>query len=108
MRRNYNQKFENKSNVRFGTVFPINNGNFFLSYSTAIKNPSFTERFGFYSETFVGNPNLQPEISISHELGFSKSFHKNFNITSSFFIFLIERSLDVISSKEKLSLKYDN
>ena len=48
----------------------------FLSYSTAIKNPSFTERFGFYSETFVGNPNLQPEISISHELGFSKSFNQ--------------------------------
>ena len=90
MRRNYNQKFENKSNVRFGTVFPINNGKFFLSYSTAIKNPSFTERFGFYSETFVGNPNLQPEISISHELGFSKSFNQNFNITSSFFYSILK------------------
>ena len=94
MRRNYNQKFENKSNVRFGTVFPINNGKFFLSYSTAIKNPSFTERFGFYSETFVGNPNLQPEISISHELGFSKSFNQNFNITSSFFYSILKDEIN--------------
>ena len=94
MRRNYNQKFENKSNVRFGTVFPINNGKFFLSYSTAIKNPSFTERFGFYSETFVGNPNLQPEVSISHELGFSKSFNQNFNITSSFFYSILKDEIN--------------
>jgi len=94
MRRNYNQKFENKSNVRFGTVFPINNGKFFLSYSTAIKNPSFTERFGFYSETFEGNPNLQPEVSISHELGFSKSFSQNFNITSSFFYSILKDEIN--------------
>ena len=94
MRRNYNQKFENKSNIRFGTVFPINDGKFYLSYSTAVKNPSFTERFGYYSETFVGNPNLQPEISISHEFGFSKLLKQNLNLTSSFFYTILKDEIN--------------
>lgn len=35
---------------------------------TAVKNPTFTERFGFYTN-FIGNPNLIPEESTSWELG---------------------------------------
>ncbi|MCZ6525485.1 MAG: TonB-dependent receptor plug domain-containing protein, partial [Gammaproteobacteria bacterium] len=36
------------------------------SYGTGVKNPGFTERFGFFTSetsTFVGNPNLKPEES---------------------------------------------
>ena len=35
---------------------------------TAVKNPTFTERFGFYTN-FIGNPNLIPEELTSWELG---------------------------------------
>ena len=35
---------------------------------TAVKNPTFTERFGFYTN-FIGNPNLITEESTSWELG---------------------------------------
>ena len=33
------------------------------------KNPTFTERFGFFPGQFIGNPNLDPERSTSYELG---------------------------------------
>jgi vitamin B12 transporter len=38
------------------------------AWGTAVKNPTFTERFGYYTN-FVGNPNLQPEESRSWEVG---------------------------------------
>ena len=40
----------------------------FASLGKAVKNPTFTERFGFF-DTFLGNPDLQPEQSRGWELG---------------------------------------
>ncbi|MGH8579071.1 MAG: TonB-dependent receptor [Gammaproteobacteria bacterium] len=42
------------------------------SYGTGVKNPSFTERFGFTPESsgnFFGNPKLEPEKSEGWEIG---------------------------------------
>lgn len=39
------------------------------SVGTGSKAPTFTERYGFYSGTFLGNPDLQPESSRGWELG---------------------------------------
>ncbi len=44
------------------------------SVGTGQKNPTFTERFGFFPAMFIGNPDLQPEKSISYEFGFDKRF----------------------------------
>ena len=41
---------------------------------TARKNPTFIERFGFYPGQFVGNPGLEPEESISLDLGIVHEF----------------------------------
>lgn len=38
------------------------------SYATAEKNPTFSERYGFYNN-FIGNPDLLPESSATTELG---------------------------------------
>ncbi len=43
------------------------------SVGKGIKNPSFTQLFGFFG-TFVGNPNLQPEESIGWDVGVEQSF----------------------------------
>ena len=51
----------------------------------AIKNPTFTERFGFYTN-FLGNPNLVPEESVSAELGLDYTFANNL-VEMSFAIF---------------------
>ena len=42
-----------------------------VAYGTAVKNPTFAERFGFYTN-FIGNPSLEPEESTSWELGIDK------------------------------------
>lgn len=39
------------------------------SYGTGSKTPTFTERFGFFPGTFIGNPNLVPEESRGWEFG---------------------------------------
>lgn len=36
------------------------------------KSPTFTERFGFFPGSFVGNPDLKPEESVGYELGVSQ------------------------------------
>jgi vitamin B12 transporter len=39
------------------------------STGTGSKAPTFIERFGFYPEFFIGNPDLKPETSAGWELG---------------------------------------
>ena len=39
-----------------------------------VKNPTFTELFGFYPAQFVGNPDLTPEESLGWEIGWSQQF----------------------------------
>lgn len=45
-------------------------------WGTAVKNPTFSERFGFFTN-FLGNPDLEPEESTSWELGLDQSLFDN-------------------------------
>jgi vitamin B12 transporter len=65
-----NSQFKNGTTARVELILPLSKS-FKLkgSYGTAIKNPTFTERFGYYTN-FIGNPDLQPEYSKNLELGF--------------------------------------
>jgi vitamin B12 transporter len=44
------------------------------SYGTGFKAPTFTERFGFFADQFIGNPSLKPEKSRGWELGFDSQW----------------------------------
>jgi vitamin B12 transporter len=44
------------------------------SYGTGQKAPTFTERFGYYPNQFLGNPDLQPEQSEGWEIGAEQPF----------------------------------
>jgi vitamin B12 transporter len=44
------------------------------SVGTGSKVPTFTERYGFYEDYFVGNPDLKPESSEGWELGMDTVF----------------------------------
>lgn len=40
---------------------------------TGQKTPTFIERFGFFADQFVGNPNLDPERSLSLDIGIDQT-----------------------------------
>jgi len=44
------------------------------SIGTGQKNPTFTERFGYFPAQFVGNPALKPETSTSYDIGIDQGF----------------------------------
>jgi len=65
-----NEEFKNAESYRIGLNYQVNERiRTFVSYAKAVKNPSFTERFGFFPGTFLGNADLQPESSRSVEWG---------------------------------------
>lgn len=47
------------------------------SVGTGSKAPTFTERFGFYPDYFIGNPDLKPEQSTGWELGLDTDFNRD-------------------------------
>lgn len=67
-----NSEFDSANSFRVEAIYQLNDDLRLRSaYGTAVKNPTFTERFGFYTN-FIGNPNLEPEESSSWELGMDK------------------------------------
>ena len=46
------------------------------SAGIGVKNPTFTELFGFFPASFIGNPDLVPESSKSYEVALEHSFRR--------------------------------
>ncbi|MDA7849885.1 TonB-dependent receptor [Porticoccaceae bacterium] len=64
-----NSEFDSAKTYRAEVIYQLTEAIRLRSaVGTAVKNPTFTERFGFYTN-FIGNPNLIPEESTSLELG---------------------------------------
>ena len=86
LRRTLNQKFDNQNTHRFGISYKEKNKKIFFNHSTAFKNPTFTERFGYYAGTFKGNPNLKPENVMQYEVGYAvNTILKKFDISQTFY-----------------------
>ena len=86
LRRTLNQKFDNQNTHRFGISYKKKNKKIFFNHSTAFKNPTFTERFGYYTGTFKGNPNLKPENVMQYEVGYALNTILNkFDISQTFY-----------------------
>lgn len=65
-----NSDFDNQTSYRLGTSWQISDAwRSFVSYGQAIRNPTFTERFGFFPGTFLGNDALTPETAKTLEAG---------------------------------------
>ena len=47
------------------------------SVGTGSKAPTFTERYGFFADLFIGNPDLKPESSQSWEIGLETRWADN-------------------------------
>lgn len=65
-----NSDFDDQTSYRLGLNYQISRQwSWFVSHGKAIRNPTFTERFGFFPQTFVGNAELQPETAKTLETG---------------------------------------
>jgi vitamin B12 transporter len=59
--------------VGAGYAFESLGGRVRASAGTGVKNPTFTELFGFFPGSFTGNPDLKPEQSTSWEIGWDQT-----------------------------------
>jgi len=64
-------RFEDADTWRVGASYKLPGDTVRLraSAGAGIKNPTFTELYGFFPGSFVGNPDLKPEESMSWEAG---------------------------------------
>ena len=67
-RTDFSNAFEDAFAYRLGASFGTN-PRWFGNIGRGVKNPTFTERFGFTPNTFIGNPDLLPETSTGLETG---------------------------------------
>ncbi len=68
VRRDDNADFEDADSWRLTGNWPLGASILFASVGESVKNPTFTERFGYFTN-FLGNPNLEPETSLGWEAG---------------------------------------
>ncbi|GAB5456995.1 MAG: TonB-dependent receptor [Henriciella sp.] len=68
-------QFEDAETWRLGAAYNFTNGaKLRASAGTGVKAPTFTELFGFFPGSFIGNPDLKPEKSTSWEIGWDQDF----------------------------------
>ncbi|MFK7831505.1 MAG: TonB-dependent receptor plug domain-containing protein [Congregibacter sp.] len=77
-RNDYNSDFANVTTGRVSAAWQLLDSGSTLraAWGTGVKNPTFNERFGFFTN-FVGNPNLSPEESQSWEVGIDQRLLDN-------------------------------
>ena len=83
LRRDASTQFDDATSYRIGAVASVMPSlDVYVSHGKAIKNPSFTERFGYFPRSFVGNPDLAPEHARSKEIGirYQASAHYHFDL----------------------------
>ena len=89
-----NSEFNNSNTSRIEVIYNTsNNYRIRSAYGTAIKNPTFTERFGYYTN-FIGNPDLEPEKSKNIELGFDIDLEKKYFFSGTFFRSKLENEIN--------------
>lgn len=66
-----NDRFDNSAAYHVGLAWAVGPGRLFANLGTGMKNPTFTERFGYSPDTFIGNPHLKPERSLEYEAGYA-------------------------------------
>ncbi|MCI5046965.1 MAG: TonB-dependent receptor [Aquisalinus sp.] len=63
-------RFDNASTWRAGLAYNVSDQTRLrTSAGQGVKNPTFTELFGFFPASFLANPTLKPEKSTSYEVG---------------------------------------
>ena len=83
-----NDEFKNSKTYRLGLsyIHPDWGTKLHIAHATGVKNPTFTELFGWAPANFIGNPDLKAEHSKDWELGISQGFFdEKMNLTLTLF-----------------------
>lgn len=68
VRHDFFSEFQDATTVRASLLAPLGAGfAIAASYGEGISQPTFTDLYGFFAGTFIGNPNLKPETSHGYE-----------------------------------------
>ena len=67
-----------KNAFSWNATLSLNKGNtnWFWTSGLGVKNPSFIDRFGYFPDSFVGNPELKPERALQHQAGLNVNWQK--------------------------------
>ncbi|MBC6403906.1 MAG: TonB-dependent receptor [Hyphomonadaceae bacterium] len=86
-RADFNDRFGDAQTWQLGAGYRFSwDGRVRGSVGTGIKNPTFTELFGYFPGSFVGNPDLQPETSLGYNIGYTQTLLTgNFEIGVDYF-----------------------
>jgi len=79
-------RFDDATTWRLGAGYDLSGvgGRVRASVGTGIKNPTFTELYGFFTGSFIGNPGLKPEESQSWEIGWEQALG-DFSYSATYF-----------------------
>ena len=92
-----NTEFDDAFSTRAGVTWQVDTHYaLFASVGQAVKNPTFTERFGYYPGTFIGNPDLEPEVSREIEVGFRANWNEVSAEVSTYFTRLEDEILGYV------------
>ena len=70
LRRDDNSDFEDVTSWRLGGAYKLSDKTrIFANMSKGQKAPTFIERFGFFADQFLGNPDVKPEHAKAYEIG---------------------------------------
>ena len=90
-----NTDFDDQTSYRIGPRVNFNaTFSAFASFGKAVRNPTFTERFGFFPQTFLGNPNLKPETAKTLEAGVVAHLTKQGSIQLTWFETELENEIN--------------
>lgn len=93
-RHEWNSEFEDADTWRVTGLWKVTGATgLFASVGRSIKNPTFTERFGFF-DTFTGNPDLEPEEAGSWELGLRYNPDDRLALSASYFESKLEQEIN--------------
>jgi vitamin B12 transporter len=101
LRHDNNSEYDNANSHRVGVNYRPNvNIKLFSSYGRSIKNPTFTEIFGFTPASFIGNPDLEPEQSSSWELGGEMLLNQDWQAEMTYFDTELEGEIQTVFSSD--------
>jgi vitamin B12 transporter len=94
IRHDDNSEFDNATTQKFEASYQTKIGRLRGAYGTAVKNPTFSERFGTYTN-FIGNSNVKPEKSESWEIGLDRELDgADMTVSATIFNAELENEID--------------